>query len=187
MTHTKQPPNSFDPFSQWQAMRDRGMESWSSAMKEFVHSDEYAAASAQWLDTYLTLSKSFQRVMDEAITQTLSQYKVPSTDDLKRMTERLWNMELKVDDLDARMDQVLGLLKELAARPIPKEAPQAVASPAPTAPEAAAPASVTKPEPAKVETPTVAVTVEARPVPAEAKPAAKKTKANPREAAAGHE
>ena len=187
MTQTQPPPNSFDPFSQWQTVRDRGMESWSKMMTEFVHSDEYAAASAQWLDTYLALSKSFQNLMDEAMTQTLSQYKVPSTDDLTRLAERLWNVELKLDDLDARMDQVLGLLNELAARPVPSEPPPPAPSPRPPTPVAEVPVAVAEPKPAKVEAPTAPVKAEAPPEPVAVKPAAKKTKATPREAAAGQE
>ena len=63
--------NPFDPFGQWKAFRDASMENWSKLMIDFVNSDAYARASAQWLDAYLTMSQSFQQSLDQAMTQTL--------------------------------------------------------------------------------------------------------------------
>jgi hypothetical protein len=103
----------FDPFGQWKAVRDSSMEAWSKIMLDFVHSDDYARASAQWLDIYLTTSQIFQQALDQAMTQTLRQYKIPSTVDFTRLAERMANLELRLDDLDARVDEILRLLKGL--------------------------------------------------------------------------
>lgn len=192
MTRTEQATNAFDPFGPWQTMRDRGMEAWSKMMQEFVQSDEYASASAQWLDTYLTLSKSFQRVMDEAMTQTMSQYKVPSTEDLARLSERLWNVELKLDDLDARADEIVRMLKELAVRQA-EAAPPPAQAPAPVPPEPVAEV-VAEAQVVQAEAPVMNTTPEggnpngtAVPASAPATPKSKSRKAGPREAAAGQE
>jgi len=105
--------NPFDPFAPWKAMRDASMDTWSKTMVDFVNSEEYARASAQWLDTYLAVSHSFQKVLDQAMTQTLNQYNIPTAADLARLAERLTNIEFRLDDLDARLDEVLGLLRRL--------------------------------------------------------------------------
>jgi polyhydroxyalkanoic acid synthase PhaR subunit len=107
------PTNSFDPFGQWKALRESNLDAWSKVMVDFVNSDAYARASAQWLDTYMTMSQSFQQVIDQAMTQTLSQYNMPSTADIERLAERLTNVELRLDDLDARLDEMLRLLRGL--------------------------------------------------------------------------
>jgi hypothetical protein len=105
----------FDPLGVWKAARDSGMEAWSKMMVDFINSDAYAHASAQWLDTYLTMSQSFQRAVDQAMTQTLGQYNIPTTADIVRLAERLTHIELRLDDLDARLDEVLALLRGLSA------------------------------------------------------------------------
>lgn len=169
MSHTEHATDPFDPFSQWQAMRDRTMEAWSKMMLDFVHSDAYATASAKWLDSYLTLSQSFQGVVDQAMTQTMSQYKIPSTEDFNRLAERIWNIELKLDDLDARLGEMFGLLKTFAAKQ-PTPAPVRP-EPVPVAKEERKPAA----RPTKAPQPVAKATPAPRPaapVPPAVKPAA---------------
>ncbi len=115
MAQAEQGTEAFDPLAYWKSIRDTSMDTWSQMMRDFVNSDDYARASAQWLDTYLAMSEPLQRVMDQAMTQTLSQLKMPSTDDIGRLAKRLTNIELRIDDLDARLDEILKLVKGLAS------------------------------------------------------------------------
>src|SRR5712692_740554 len=54
------------------SMRDASLESWSKVMNDMVNSDEYSQATGQWLDTYLTLSQPYQRIIDTMMTQVLA-------------------------------------------------------------------------------------------------------------------
>ena len=123
MSQTDDSFNPFDPTGLAKSMRDASMEAWSKMMVDFVNSDAYAHASAEWLDTYLTTSQSFQQAVNQAIAQTLTQHNIPTTDDIVRLAERLTNIELRLDDLDARLDEVIALLRAEAgsARPTAKK------------------------------------------------------------------
>jgi len=105
--------DQFDPYGHWKALRDSGMEAWSKAMADFVQSDVYATATAQWLDAHMMMWQMFQRATDQAMTQTLHQLKMPTTADIGRLAERLSNLELRLDDLDAQHDESLRLLRGL--------------------------------------------------------------------------
>lgn len=137
MSQTQSPDGAadpLDPFGQWKAMRDRSMEAWSKMMLDIVNSDAYARATAEWLDTCLTRSQLLQQSLDQVMLQTLSQYKIPSTADIARLSERISNIELNLDNLDARLDEALQLLKGLAATIPALERAAAAPPPEPTAP-----------------------------------------------------
>lgn len=116
MPQTDQTTNGFDPFGPWQAMRDKSMDAWSKMMLDLVHSEAYSNASARWLDTYLNMSQTFQKLLSESVSHTLGHARIASNEDVERLSDRVWNLELKLDDLDARLDEVVDLLKEAAGR-----------------------------------------------------------------------
>ena len=62
-------PNTLDPFGTLRAMRDANLQSWSKMMIDLVNSDEYSQVTAQWLDTYMTMSQPLQRILDMTMTQ----------------------------------------------------------------------------------------------------------------------
>src|SRR5436309_14722096 len=82
----------FDPFETWRAardagleslrsMRDAGMENWSKMMIDFVNSEAYSQATAQWLNTYLTVSQTFQHALEKTMTQSLNELNMPTRAD----------------------------------------------------------------------------------------------------------
>ena len=91
----------------WKSMRDTSMESWSKMMIDTVNSDEYSHTSGQWLDTYLTLSQPFRRIIDVMMTQVLTNLNMPMRTDVTSLAERLTNIETRLDDQDAKLDDVL--------------------------------------------------------------------------------
>jgi hypothetical protein len=99
----------------WNAMRDAGMQSWSKMMIDFVNSEAYSEASAQWLDAYLTMSQPLQRVMEKTTTQVLTSLNVPVRSDVISLAERLTNVEMRLDDLDAKLDDILHAIQSLAS------------------------------------------------------------------------
>ncbi|HLI05684.1 MAG TPA: hypothetical protein VKV40_03870 [Ktedonobacteraceae bacterium] len=118
MSKEPEPTNPLDPFDTlnimreaslktWQAMRDASLETWSKVMIDFVNSDAYSRATAQWLDTYLTISQPFQRALETTMTQTLARLNMPTRAEVTSLAERMTNIEMRLDDLDAKLDEIL--------------------------------------------------------------------------------
>ena len=104
-----QPPDNAkapDPFAMWRNLRDANMDTWATIMGEFVNSEPYSQATAQWLDTYLTVSQPFQKVIETTMTRALTQFNMPVRTDIISLAERLTNIELRLDDLEAKIDEL---------------------------------------------------------------------------------
>jgi hypothetical protein len=107
-----EPLNPLDPFGALRTMRDANMESWSKMMIELVNSEAYSQMMSRWANTYFTVSQPFQQLLDTAMTRVLTQLNMPTRDDVTRLAERLTNIETRLDDLDAKLDEF-----QRAARP----------------------------------------------------------------------
>lgn len=99
-------PNPLDPFGLWKQSRDANMDAWSKAMLDFVNSEHYTKATAAALDAYLTMSRPFQQMLETTMTRTLTSLNMPTRADVVSLAERLTNIELRLDDLDARLDEL---------------------------------------------------------------------------------
>ena len=99
----------------WTAMRDANLETWSKMLIDLVNSEAYSQATSQWLDTYLTVSQPFQRVIETTMTQVLTRLNMPLRSEMTSLAERLTNVELRLDDLDAKLDDIQRAIKALAA------------------------------------------------------------------------
>jgi hypothetical protein len=118
--------NPLDPFEtmntmweanlkNWKSMRDTSMESWSKMMIDMVNSDKYSQATGQWLDTYLTMSQPMKRIIDMTMTQVLTGLNMPMRSDVTNLAERLTNIEMRMDDQDAKLDDILHAIQALSA------------------------------------------------------------------------
>lgn len=110
-----QPPdasNPFDPFGLWKTTQGATLDAWSKAMIELVNTDAYAEATSRMLDSYLTVSAPMRKLLEQAMTQVLAQYNLPSRAEVLSLAERFTNIEMRLDDLDARLDTVLRALEE---------------------------------------------------------------------------
>jgi hypothetical protein len=96
--------NPFDPTGMLKSMRDANMDAWSKMMIQVVNTDAYAKATGTMLDTWLSTSTPFHKAMEAALTQILTNMQMPSRADVIRLAERLTNIELKLDDMDAKLD-----------------------------------------------------------------------------------
>jgi hypothetical protein len=125
MSNESETINPLDPFDtmntmrdaslkSWIAMRDAGLDSWSKMMIDMVNSDEYSQATGQWLDTYLTLSQPFKRMIDTMMTQILAGLNMPMRTDVTGLAERLTNIETRLDDQDAKLDDILKAIKAVS-------------------------------------------------------------------------
>lgn len=98
----------------WKSMRDASLDSWSKMMIDTVNSDEYSSTTGQWLDTYLTLSQPFRRLIDLMMTQVLTNLNMPMRTDVTSLAERLTNIETRLDDQDAKLDDILSAIKAVS-------------------------------------------------------------------------
>ncbi len=107
MTHTNGNFNPFDPTGMLKGMRDTNMEAWSKMMIDLVNTDAYAEATGAMLNSWLTTSGPFRKAMEDSMAKTLAQLNMPSRDEITRVAERLTNIEMRLDDLDAKLDEAL--------------------------------------------------------------------------------
>jgi hypothetical protein len=125
MSETKEAEKSYDPFEPFRGMRDAYLESLSKAMIDAVNTEGYAKATGAMLDYYLTASSSFRDAMEKTMRQTLEQLSLPSRQEVAGLAERFTNVEMRLDDLDAKLDALAKILaaarepEAKAARPGP--------------------------------------------------------------------
>ena len=116
----------FDPMEPWRGMRDVYMDAWAKTMVDMVNTEAYAQASGAMLDGYLTVSAPFREAVEKAMLKTLEQLAMPSRADFVSIAERMTNIEMKLDDLDAKVDAIHALLARPASAPRrePRRVPQ---------------------------------------------------------------
>jgi len=105
MTQKSSDTNPLDPTAMFRSMRDAGMDSWSKMMIQMVNSEAYAQASSAMLDAWMTSSAPFRKVVEATMTQALTQLNMPTRSDITVLAERLTHIELRLDDLDAKLDE----------------------------------------------------------------------------------
>jgi hypothetical protein len=107
VSQSNEPFNPFDPTGLFKSMRDGGMETWSKMMIQLVNSDAYAQALGTLLDAWLSTSTPFRKALESAMTQALTGVNMPTRTDVISLAERLTNIEVRLDDLEARLEEAL--------------------------------------------------------------------------------
>lgn len=97
--------NPFDPTGMFRDMRDASMDSWSKMMIQLVNTDAYARATGAMLDAWTTSSAPFRKLLETTMTQVLTNLNMPSRTDVISLAERLTNIEIRLDDLEAKLDE----------------------------------------------------------------------------------
>ena len=117
-----------DPFEAFRGMRDTYLESMSKVMINAVNSEEYAQATGALLNGSLTLSAPFREALDKAMIMALEQLSLPSRQQVTALAERFTNFEMRLDDVDAKLDRIIELLS--VSRPTPGAVSPGVSRPA---------------------------------------------------------
>jgi hypothetical protein len=116
----------FDPFESFRGMRDSYLDAMSKTMIEAVNTESYAQATGAILDSCLSASAPFRDALEKSMTQALQQLSLPSRQEVAALAERFTNLEMRLDDLDAKLDHLLSamatLKQGLDAGPEPKPA-----------------------------------------------------------------
>jgi len=116
--------NEPDPMAAFRSMRDTYLDAWAKAMVDAVNSEAYAKTNGVILDTCLTASAPFREATEKAMLQALQQLSMPSRADFVGLAERFTNVEMRLDDMDAKLDRIERLLaKPVAAASSAKPQP----------------------------------------------------------------
>jgi hypothetical protein len=102
----------FDPFESFRSMRDTYLDAMSKTMIEAVNTESYAQASGTMLDYYLTASAPFREALEKSMAQALQGFSLPSRQELAALAERFTHVEMRLDDLDAKLDRILAVMTE---------------------------------------------------------------------------
>lgn len=105
-----EPPKTEDPFSQMLKYYDDWSKAWAGAMSQMVSSKPVADSMAQQVETNLSAMGLMRRQMNEMMAQTLQQMNLPSRQEVLSLAERMTQIEMRLDDLEAKMDEALDLL-----------------------------------------------------------------------------
>jgi hypothetical protein len=109
--------NPFDPTGVFKEMRDNNLDVWAKTMVEIVNTDAYAEATGAMLDAWLSRSGPLRRAIENSMNQTLTNLNLPTRDDVTRLAERLTNIEMRLDDLDARFSEGERVSRETTEKP----------------------------------------------------------------------
>jgi len=99
-----------DLMEKMRELRDAYLEVWSKHLIETVNSDSYAEASGAMLNSYLNAAAPFKEPLTEAMLRTLEQLHMPSSADFASLAGRFTNIELQIDNLDAKLDRIEKIL-----------------------------------------------------------------------------
>jgi polyhydroxyalkanoate synthesis regulator phasin len=100
-----------DPFSQMVQFYDDWTKTWAGTASEMVSNKSFVDAMAQQLEGSLGAAQLMRRQMGEIMEQSLQQMSLPTRKDVLGLAGRLTNLEMRLDDMEAKLDEVLDLLK----------------------------------------------------------------------------
>lgn len=98
-----------DPFEAFRGMRDSYLDAMSKMMINAVNSEEYAKATGAMLHGTMMLSAPFREAVDKAMAAALQQSSMPSRQEVATLGGRLTNIELRLDDMESKLDRIVAL------------------------------------------------------------------------------
>ena len=101
-----------DPFSQMVQFYDDWTKTWAGAASEMTSSKSFADSMAQQLESTLSTTQLMRRQMNDLMEQSLQQMNMPTRKEILGMAERMTNIEMRLDDMEAKLDEVLDLLRK---------------------------------------------------------------------------
>jgi hypothetical protein len=100
-----------DPLAQMLQFYDAFAKSWASVMSQTVASPRFAETMGKQVESSLDAVALMRRQVGEVIEQSLQQMSLPTRKEVAGIAERLTRLEMAVDDLNAKLDEALDLLK----------------------------------------------------------------------------
>ncbi len=112
MSDKEQEQKQVDPFAQMVQFYDTWSKTWAQAMSEAVSSKSFAESMGQHIEGALETWGLMRKQMNDLMAQSLRQMNLPTRDEVLNLAERLTRVEMALDDLDAKLDQILDVLKK---------------------------------------------------------------------------
>jgi len=111
MSDEKTENPDIDPFAQMIQFYDTMSKSWASAMSDAVASKSFAESMSEQMEGNLEAMSLMRRQFGDFMEQYMQQMNLPTRKEVITMSERLTKLEMALDDLDAKMDEILDILK----------------------------------------------------------------------------
>ena len=106
-----------DPFGTWRTIRDANLDAWAKGMTSLVNTEAFAKAIGLQLDTLLAASAPMQKVVQQYMETYLAQAQMPSRGEIVSLAQRLTNIEIRLDDMQAGLDELLDAIRSIAQTP----------------------------------------------------------------------
>lgn len=103
----------FNPFESFKDVRDAYLDAMSKTMVEAVNTESYAQATGAMLDYCLSASAPFRDALEKSMIQALQHLSLPSRQEVAALAERFTNVEMRLDDLDAKLDRLISAITAL--------------------------------------------------------------------------
>ena len=101
-----------DPFAQMVQFYDDWTKTWAGAASEMASSKSFADSMSQQLESSLSATQLMRRQMGELMEQWLGQAALPTRKQVLSISERMTNIEMRLDDMEAKLDETLDLLRK---------------------------------------------------------------------------
>jgi paraquat-inducible protein B len=108
-----------DPIGTWRTIRDANLDAWAKSMASFTNTDAFAQMIGVQLDTLLAASAPLQQSVQQAMEQYLKQAQMPSRSEVVSLADRLTNIEMRLDDMQATLETIHTGIAPPAPAPTP--------------------------------------------------------------------
>lgn len=119
---------TYDPFEAFRAMRDAYFDAMAKATVEAVNTEAYAQATGTMLEGCLSAAAPIREALDKSLLLALQQLELPSRQEVAALAERFTNIEMRLDDMDAKLDSIEKGVHQGAPMPEPTRAERADAT-----------------------------------------------------------
>lgn len=110
MSDEKPEKPDIDPFAQMIQFYDSMSKSWASAMSDAVASKSFAESMSEQMESNLEAMSLLRRQFGDYMEQYLQQMNLPTRKEVITLSERLTKLEMTLDDLDSKLDEILDAL-----------------------------------------------------------------------------
>lgn len=105
--------NPNDPIGTWRTIRDANLDAWARGMAALVNTETFANLIGLQLDTMLAFSAPIRDAVNQYMETYLAQINMPSRSEVISLATRLTNIEMRLDDMQTQLDELLHAVRNL--------------------------------------------------------------------------
>jgi polyhydroxyalkanoate synthesis regulator phasin len=111
MSDAKPESEKADPMASMMKFYERWTEAWAKSLSDTVANPQFAETMAEQTEGGLEFWAQVRRQVGGAMEQYLQQMSLPTQSEVVSLAERLTNIEMRLDDMDEKLDQLLDQLR----------------------------------------------------------------------------